>query len=65
MEKAHFTARDGIKLAYDSYACADIDESFEAKANVVFLHGSTYNTRRYAVIAKALQKQQYIVIYKI
>jgi non-heme chloroperoxidase len=59
MEKSTYTARDKAKLSFDTYSC---DPATPAKATVVFLHGSTYNTKRYAVIAKALLKQQFDVV---
>ena len=53
MEKMTFLARDGALLAYDNFLISD------AKATVIFLHGSTYNSRRYANIAKVLNQQNY------
>jgi|TARA_B110000114_G_C15081231_1_gene394112 non-heme chloroperoxidase len=51
MEKMTYVARDGALLAYDNFHISD------AKATIVFLHGSTYNSRRYANIAKVLNKE--------
>ena len=53
MEKMTFIARDGAKLSYDKF------NATEHKATMIFLHGSTYNSRRYASIAKALCAQSY------
>jgi non-heme chloroperoxidase len=56
MEAANFTARDGLELAYQYFGCDN------ARATVIFLHGSTYNSRRYANVAKSLEKQQFNVV---
>ncbi|SFC32149.1 alpha/beta hydrolase [Pseudoalteromonas denitrificans] len=53
MEKMTFLARDGIQLAYDTLT------AINSKATMIFLHGSTYNSRRYANIAKTLHAQSY------
>ncbi|EAQ63952.1 hypothetical protein MED121_04243 [Marinomonas sp. MED121] len=54
MQKQTFLARDGIRLAYDDFA-----PEKGAKACCIFLHGSTYNARRYANLAKALCAKGY------
>lgn len=51
MEKGTYLARDRTLLAYDRFHISD------AKVTIVFLHGSTYNSRRYANIAKVLNQQ--------
>jgi alpha-beta hydrolase superfamily lysophospholipase len=71
MQKRSFLARDGIRLAYDDFSPQSVvhagkDESQHSgialpKACLIFLHGSTYNARRYANIAKASLKQGYQV----
>ncbi|MBU2968655.1 lysophospholipase [Pseudoalteromonas sp. C2R02] len=53
MDKMTYLARDGALLAYDKFLITN------AKATVIFLHGSTYNSRRYANIAKVLNQQSY------
>ncbi|WP_042142383.1 MULTISPECIES: alpha/beta fold hydrolase [unclassified Pseudoalteromonas] len=53
MDKMTYLARDGVLLAYDKFLITN------AKATVIFLHGSTYNSRRYANIAKVLNQQNY------
>jgi len=53
MDKMTYLARDGALLAYDKFLITD------ARATVIFLHGSTYNSRRYANIAKVLNQQNY------
>ena len=53
MDKMTYLARDGALLAYDKFLITN------AKATVIFLHGSTYNSRRYANIAKVLNQQNY------
>ncbi|WP_438464463.1 alpha/beta hydrolase [Marinomonas sp. PE14-40] len=67
MEKRSFLARDGVRLAYDEFspegalaqgiAANSSDES--SRVCFIFLHGSTYNSRRYANIAKALSGKGY------
>lgn len=49
MQKRSFLARDGMRLAYDEFSPEQA-----TTACFIFLHGSTYNARRYANIAKAL-----------
>lgn len=56
MQKQCFVARDGIRLAYDEF-----NPQRAAKACLIFLHGSTYNARRYANIGKAMVTQGYRV----
>lgn len=53
MDKMTFPARDGALLAYDDY------RQENDKAIVIFLHGSTYNSRRYANLAKKLNSDNY------
>ncbi|OUR67260.1 hypothetical protein A9Q77_10450 [Marinomonas sp. 42_23_T18] len=60
MQKQTFLARDDIRLAYDEFKPEDIFDH-SPKACLIFLHGSTYNARRYANIGKAMAKQGYQV----
>jgi len=53
MEKLTFLARDGEMLAYDDYQLGN------DRPIVIFLHGSTYNARRYANLAKKLNGDNY------
>lgn len=72
MQKRSFLARDGVRLAYDDFVADETSSeglSFHdsdsvhgaSKACLIFLHGSTYNSRRYANIAKAMCRQGYRV----
>jgi non-heme chloroperoxidase len=61
MKKLMITARDGLKLACHQYL-PEKSESLNAKARVMFLHGGSFNSRRYANIAKACVKQGFEVI---
>lgn len=71
MQKKSFLARDGLRLAYDDFSPEQVIHTPEGermnlenkapKACFIFLHGSTYNARRYANIGKAMLKQGYQV----
>lgn len=62
MQKRNFIARDGVSLAYDDFVANEVaSKEVAAKACLIFLHGSTYNSRRYANIGKAMANKGYQV----